>query len=88
MTPVKHREVDDHAALEYDSQYSIKNDVRWCSYQETALHETQEEACDNKSGEAFHKAHTHSHQSPPNDKCREVISCLEVLEHKIRGHVD
>lgn len=37
MTPVKHREVDDHAA------------------QETALHETQEEARDNKPGEAFHK---------------------------------
>jgi hypothetical protein len=65
-----------------------RSSVQCQSHQETALHETEEEACDDKSGEAFHEAHTHSHNSPADNECREIIACSEILQNQVARDVN
>jgi hypothetical protein len=47
-----------------------RSSVQCQSHQETTLHKAEEKACNDKSGEAFHEAHTHSHNSPADNECR------------------
>jgi hypothetical protein len=49
-----------------DRRYNIQCQ----SHQESALHETEEEACNDKSSVAFYETHAHSHKSPADNQCR------------------